>query len=424
NEQKRLVVFGYDDVHSIEYFGERLSAYCFRNGEHFEALFARAVEEYEELSERCDEFDRTLRETALEAGGRRYADICALAYRQAIAAHKLVADVDGAPLFFSKECFSNGSIATVDVTYPSTPLFFLYKPELVEAMLKPIFRFASSPEWPKQYAPHDAGTYPRANGQTYGVHIRAIDETRQMPVEECGNMLILTAALSRATGDTRVAEAHHALLRQWADYLLTHGYDPDHQLCTDDFAGHLAHNANLSVKAIVALAAFADLCDMLGRPEEGAKHREAAEDYAKRWEQDAHEEDHYKLTLVDSGTWSLKYNLVWDRLLGYSLFAPEIFEREVSWYRRCCNRYGTPLDNRSMFTKADWIVWAACLTDDEEAFRDLVEPIWDFLNETPSRTPFSDWYGTTDAAEHSFHHRSVVGGVFMKLATAAFRPKS
>lgn len=238
-------------------------------------------------------------------------------------------------------------------------------------------------------------------------------------------MLILTTALCRTRGDTAVAEEYWALLVGWANYLLNHGYDPEHQLCTDDFAGHLAHNANLSVKAIIALAAFADLCEMTGRKGDGEQYLTAAKRFAKQWEHDSRDDDtregeHHKLTLTDSGTWSLKYNLVWDKLLGYGLFSPEVFTREVAWYRRKKNRYGTPLDSRSLFTKADWIVWAACLTDDEDAFRDLVEPIWDFLNEAPARTPFSDWYGTTDAAEHSFHHRSVVGGLFMRFAEGHF----
>lgn len=416
-----LSVFGYDDGYAIEYFGARLSAYCFRNGASFSELFERAVSEYPKLSERCDRFDEELKATAREAGGTKYADICSLAYRQAIAAHKLVADENGEPLFLSKECFSNGSIGTIDVTYPSTPLFFYYNPQLVEAMLTPIFRFASSLAWPKAYAPHDVGTYPRANGQTYGVRIDEIDENRQMPVEECGNMLILTAALCRVLDSTALAESNWNLLKQWADYLLQHGYDPDHQLCTDDFAGHLAHNANLSVKAIVALAAFSDLCEMTGNAKEGAEYLSAARDFAGRWESDSREDDHHKLTLTDPGTWSLKYNLMWDKLLDYGLFSSGVFEREVAWYRACRQHYGTPLDSRSLFTKADWIVWAACLTDDQESFRELVEPIWDFLNETPSRTPFCDWYGTTDAAEHSFHHRSVVGGIFMKFIGETFR---
>ncbi len=412
---ERTVLFAYDDGSSIEYFGRHLSAFCFRNGASFEDILTQAASEAPALLDRCVELDETVRREAAECGGERYADMCALAYRQAIAAHKLVADGDGKPLFFSKECFSNGSIATVDVTYPSTPLFFAYNPALVEAMLNPVFRFASSEAWPKPYAPHDVGTYPRANGQTYGVYLGEIDENRQMPVEECGNMLILTAALCRVRGDATTAERNWALLQQWADYLLSHGFDPAHQLCTDDFAGHLARNTNLSVKTILALAAFDELCAATGRGSEGAKYRDAALEFARRWERETLDGNHHRLTFDTEGTWSLKYNLIWDLLLGYRLFSREVFSREVAWYRRCANRYGTPLDSRSKFTKADWMVWAACLADDLEDFRALAEPVWTYLNETPSRTPFSDWYGTTDAAEQTFHNRSVVGGIFMKV---------
>src|SRR5260370_290569 len=94
--------------------------------------------------------------------------MCALAYRQSIAAHKLAVDVDGTLLFFSKENFSNGSINTVDVFYPSAPLFLLMNTKLLRASVEPILQYASMSRWPWPYAPHDLGTYPLANGQTYG----------------------------------------------------------------------------------------------------------------------------------------------------------------------------------------------------------------------------------------------------------------
>ena len=96
-----------------------------------EKMLAAAERDYAWVVERCEEFDDQLAEAARKTGRPEYADLCSLAYRQAIAAHKLVADADGEPLFFSKECFSNGSIGTVDVTYPSAPLFLLYQPKLL-----------------------------------------------------------------------------------------------------------------------------------------------------------------------------------------------------------------------------------------------------------------------------------------------------
>ena len=118
-----------------------------------------------------------------------------MAYRQVVAAHKLAVDENGEILWVSKECFSNGCAATVDVSYPSIPLFLLYNPELVKGMMRPIFRYAASDAWPFDFAPHDAGQFPLLNGQVYA---NGTDPKDQMPVEECGNMLVMMAAVCLA----------------------------------------------------------------------------------------------------------------------------------------------------------------------------------------------------------------------------------
>lgn len=407
----KYIIAAYDDIHSIEYFGKHLDAYWRKSGLTFEAMLNLAAEQYDEIAARCEAFNRQQIRECTEAGGAKYAEITALAYRQAIAAHKLVFGEQGEVLFFSKENFSNGCIATVDVSYPSIPLFLLRNPELVKGMMRPIFKYAASEEWTFDFAPHDAGCYPVANGQVYGEN----KLENQMPIEECGNMLIMAAAVCLSERDAAFAREHWELLTRWAAYLKEHGMDPENQLCTDDFAGHLAHNANLSIKAILGIGGYSILCSMLGEPE-GEAYLAAAKDMAAKWVDMAAAGDHYKLTFDSPpDSWSLKYNLVWDRLFGLHLFPDRVSEDEIRQYEAKRNIYGTPLDSRSTYTKADWLVWSATLAGSKETFEGLIEPLWRFLNETPSRVPFTDWYDTITAKQMNFQNRSVVGGLFLPL---------
>ncbi|HEV7905125.1 MAG TPA: DUF4965 domain-containing protein [Pyrinomonadaceae bacterium] len=409
----RHLMLAYDDVYSVEYFKRRLRPYWRREGREADALLKTAARDYETLKRRSEAFDAELMTDLRRVGGEEYARLAALAFRQTIAAHKLAADWDGTPLFFSKENYSNGSIATVDVTYPSAPFFLLLNPRLLEAQLRPVFDYAASPRWRFPFAPHDLGTYPLANGQTYGG--RETSETDQMPVEESGNMLLLTAALARADGHARFAEAYWPLLTRWAEYLRDKGLDPENQLSTDDFAGHLAHNTNLSLKAILALGSYAMLADLTGRKAEARTYRRLAEEMAAKWIKIADDGDHYRLAFDKPGTWSQKYNLVWDKLLGLKLFPAQVARRELDFYRAKQNRYGLPLDNRESYTKLDWIVWTATLADSQEEFRSFITPLYKFVNETPDRVPLTDWYGTLDAKQRGFQARSVVGGIYIKM---------
>lgn len=411
---KSPLMIGYDSMKPIQYIGKDLLPYWRKFSPNFEQLLVESNRDFESIYKQCTTFDSKFAKDASSLGGSNYADICNLAYRQCFAGHTIAQSPTGEPWYFSKECFSNGCISTVDVTYPSAPQLLAFNPTLLKGLMDPVMLYAESARWRFNFAPHDLGQYPLANGQVYGDGERG--ENNQMPVEESGNLLILAAAIARAEGNPNYAKQHWTVLTKWANFLKEKGLDPENQLCTDDFAGHLAHNANLSIKAIVALAAYADLAQQLHDPQAG-NFRELSRDYAKRWLTMAQDGDHTRLAFDRPNTWSQKYNLVWDSVLGYNLFDPSLAKSEMTYYKKVQNQYGLPLDNRKDYTKTDWTLWSACLTNNRSDFDALVLPVWRSLSASRSRVPMTDWYDTKSAAQVGFQARTVVGGVFMRFLT-------
>ena len=414
----RTLMVAYDDQYSINWMGRNLRPYWRRNGMDALGLLSVAARDYSSLNTRSVAFDNELMTDLRHAGGEKYARICALAHREALAAQKIVADQNGAPLSISKENNSNGSAGTVDLMYPASPQMLLLSPTLLKATLEPILLYSSSARWPFPFAPHDMGTYPKATGMTYGggENVPANgDVSGKMPVEESGNMLILLGALSQVEGNTKYADRYWPTLTKWADFLISKGYDLDNQLSTDDFAGHLAHNVNLSGKSIEALGAYAMMARMRGDEAQSARVRQIAQGMSKQWQDAAKDGDHSKLAFDKSGTWSLKYNIVWDDILGIDLFPASVDTAEVAYYKTKINRYGVPLDSRESYTKLDWTLWSAALTGKKADVEALSSPIYDFLNESSSRVPMTDWYRTIEGTQVNFKARSAIGGVFMPM---------
>jgi len=409
---KRHVLVAYTEGYAIQFLQRNLRPYWQRNEMPVESMLDAAADQYSALEAKGRAFDKELSDDLIKAGGEHYAAIAILAYRQTLAAHKIAADINGDALMFPKENTSNGCIATVDVIYPSAPFFLFLQPRMLEAQLLPVLEYSAMGRWRFPFSPHDLGQYPLANGQVYGGGEKT--EENQMPVEESGNMLILVDALARVEGNAELAKRFWPQLSSWAQYLREKGLDPENQLSTDDFAGHLAHNANLSIKAIEGLAAYADLARMLKQDDIAKDYGKTAKSMAQKWVSMAAEGDHYKLAFNSPNTWSQKYNLVWDQMLGYDLFPKSIRETELNYYMTKMNPYGLPLDVRADYTKLDWSIWTATLASDPKQYNVLIDSIYKWTNETPDRVALSDWYDTKTGKHISFEARSVVGGVYVK----------
>ena len=445
-EKKGTFLTAFDDKLSIFYFGEWLKCYFFRNGKHILDALEFSFTEHARIVSECEAFDQQLKVDSEKVGSGYYTIACA-SLRQSVAAHKLVMTKDGKLLFLSKENNSNGCIGTADVSYPSIPLYLLYNPELVQGMLRGIYDFAKMPVWNFDFAPHDIGTYPWCSGQIYGTAQRddkyccgmystwasprtnqmlylrpaeseVYEKNMQMPVEECGNMLIMQAAAIAAGADKSLAEENFALLAGWVKYLEEYGLSPENQLCTDDFAGHLAGNVNLTVKALVGIEAFSLICRFLGKEELAEEYERKARAFSKAFQEKVGG-GILPLAYGEKDTFSIKYNILFDKLFGFSLIGQDICEAETSYYIEKTNRFGVPLDTREDYTKADWILWAAALTDDKEKCEALYGPVVDYLAQTPSRVPFGDWYDSTRGDIVHFINRSVVGGCFAPLLKAS-----
>lgn len=406
---ERQVILAYDEIYAIKYFNKNLLPFWKRNGQEPAELLQSASKEYASILVKCEKFDADLVGDLTRMGGTRYAQITSAAYRECMAACGLAADENKQPLFFTKENTSNGDIATVDVFYPMDPVWILLSPTLAKATLVPILSYASSGRWKFPNAPHDLGTYPLSPGRD--------DGGEGMPVEESGNMILLVDAIAQADGNADFAAMWWPTLTQWAKYLENYGLDPENQLCTDDFMGHLAHNANLSVKAILALAAYGDLCKMRGDKENEEKYTQLVRTDALHWVKIADAGDHSLLAFDKPDTWSQKYNLVWDRILGLNVFPLSVAQKEVAYYKKMMLPYGVPLDSRTHLTKSDWSVWSATLADNQADFETIISPIWDYFNQTTTRDPLADSYQTDKVNSGGMHARPVVGGFFIKMLT-------
>jgi hypothetical protein len=304
---------------------------------------------------------------AYQSGSDSYVDIVALSARQTMGATSFSGTQDN-PLLFLKEISSNGNSQTVDVIFPAFPFFLYTQPRWLAYLLEPLLEHMLSGQYPNDYSMHDLGThFPNLTGHADG-------KDEYMPVEECGDMLIMGLALVNsltygsgqeaqsiwsALGNDHIPRPSEAspfalgnlekrdemvglddrwggsaqglkqarkwlgksygLWKQWTSYLVEYSLEPENQLSTDDFAGWLALHTNLALKGIVGIRAMGELATVMNEKDDAKHFRNISDTYVKRWEELAISRDgtHAKLAYDWYGSWTTLYSLFADALLCF-----------------------------------------------------------------------------------------------------------
>ncbi|KAL8927802.1 MAG: hypothetical protein Q9208_002218 [Pyrenodesmia sp. 3 TL-2023] len=358
-----------------------------------------------------------------------YYSIVALSTRQIMGAYTLVvppssgagseSSSDAAePLMFQKEISSNGNVNTVDVMYPAMPFFLYANPDLLRYTMEPLYQNQEGGFYPNDYSMHDLGThFPNATG-----HVEGNDE--YMPVEESGNMILMSYAYYKFTSDTAYLRLHYRKLQQFASYLIEFSLTPGNQLSTDDFAGQLVNQTNLAIKGIVGLAAMAEIASLTDHAEEAANYSSTATSFYQQWETFAIAPDgtHTLLSYQWRSSYSLLYNTYPALLLNLSIIPDSLHEMQSSFYPSVSQMFGVPLDNRHSYTKSDESLWTAA-TCSPETRRLFVNGLGYWLNVTSTDRPFTDLFETVGEGGYpvsptsiALSARPVAGGHFSLLA--------
>lgn len=415
----RTMMLALNQVMSIRFFGTEMPPLWLHHWDSAVDMLEASHQRRDGDVARASMFDKELIENLTVAGGTKYATLASLAYRQVTGGTQAVWNpVKEEPWVFMKEISSDGDVSTVDVIFPAFPMFHYLYPEYFRLIMVPLLVYGANETkqygmdipYNKAWAPHHLGTWPICD--------LPANKQEDMPVEESADMLIMIAGLHKVQGSLDYLSAYWPMLDSWADFIVSSLPDPGNQLCTDDFEGPSPHNTNLAAKGIVGLEAYAQVLDANGDAARAEKYRQAAFGFVGQWEAMGRDGDHYRIQFNLPGTWSMKYNLLWQKVLGLKAFPQDVFDREAAYYQTKLETCGVPLDNRHLYTKTDWSLWTASIGTQDQ-FEAIVNGMFKFANTTTSRVPFSDWYDVSTCEAKGFRARPVQGGLFAKMLVNA-----
>ncbi|KAJ6164989.1 hypothetical protein N7470_003661 [Penicillium chermesinum] len=399
---------------SINYLGAAQTGYYRATYPETVDAVSYFLDDYDDANSESTRFDDLIQTTGSTSFGSNYSDILALSTRQVYGGIEIVIPNDSLDTSqtkaFIKEISSDGNINTVDVIYATFPIFYVLSPDYLRLLLTPIFDYQASKGYSESYAVHDLGAnYPNATGH--------LESGESMPVEESGNLIILTYAYQAASEDTDLATTYSSQLETYAKYLSNNGLYPASQLSLNDALGALANQTNLGVKAATALAAYGKLVDDNSYLRQGR-------DWADQiWTDHLGTDDAGTRFLIQYGTnpWFLVFNHYADKLFGLDAFPEEAYNATSTFYPTVRDDAGVPLDGSLSWGQTNWQA-AVAATVSGEARDILINDMWAYISNGLNDAPFSDRYwvkandGASPGESYSFRARPTLGSHFSLAA--------
>lgn len=414
---------GYVREKAISYLDTAYTGYYRGRYPRTSEALSHFLDDYTDALVESRDVDATMVTHAKAAAGQKYADIVTLSTRQAyggidVTIPEDTKDTDDV-LAFVKELSSNGNLNTVDVIMPAFPIYYVLDPDYIRLLLEPIMRYLDAGRWRVPFMIHDMGAhYPNATGHDD-------QKAEPMPIEECGNLMVLALAYVQATGDTDWIARYQDVVQPYADYLVDNSVDIAEQLSSNDAAGPLANETNLAIKAAVGLKAFGKLTGLTEYSDLGDQRANLFFNHGLGTDV---ERTHFVLQYPDMpASWKTPYNLYPDILFDLHTFPDAAYEMDDAFFESVRGEYGVALDNRQDWAKSDWNMWLAA-TFGKFTRDQFVDDLWMYMTNGKHNWPFSDRYvstselGSTAGVPILCRARPTVGGHFALLALQG--PKS
>lgn len=194
--RNNVLLLGYDEPTSLQYYGEDLNFYWNREGNlTIMELLMRIGRKWHELEEQCDK----TKEGYVE-------NIVACSIRNYFATHRLFSTTN-----YELICAGDtiGQVKDVYEYYPE--LLLLGYTDLIKGMLKPVFDCCEKGYWTKEYPPNDVGSYPIAYLQKH--------EKDDAGIENIPEIMMIMVAIMEKENDFMYVKEHWKLLKNWAESL-------------------------------------------------------------------------------------------------------------------------------------------------------------------------------------------------------------
>ncbi|KAI0278702.1 hypothetical protein BGY98DRAFT_916704, partial [Russula aff. rugulosa BPL654] len=267
-------------------------------------------------------------------------------------------------------------VNAVETLYAAFPALMYIDPSLGAPLLEPLFRLQASPNYTVGYAAADLGSnYPSVSGS---------NSNHNQGVEQTGNMLIMTYAYARASGDGSLISRYYSLLSSWANYLNGSTLFITDQASADNLT--VNNQTNLAIKGIIAIQAMSKMASVVNRTDDVNKYTDAATKLYNQWKSLALSSDLHLLAVYgQSDSWTLGYNLFADVWLDTNLVESSVYDGHSSFMDNLVltsnfSTFGMPIDNAvptdTNIAVSSWSSFVAAMTTNQGLRSELIERVY------------------------------------------------